>query len=226
MDYLHVKNLEEFNPGYKDRELIWCKVYFSMINANPEFELLCETDKWRFVAFIMLELQTKKPVPLDPDYLIRKGFDLKKRSISLTLQMLHNSIEVCNAGVTQSRVEKIRIDKSIEDKKESIPTSAEPVRVLFVNNNSTEIEADKFFDYFSSNGWKIGGKAAMKDWRAAARNWIRRIPKKEVQRPAYDKPFKQPQAKFEPETPEQKKAREEFFNLSKGLANKKQMEGR
>lgn len=34
-------------------------------------------------------------------------------------------------------------------------------------------EAQKFFDYFSSNGWKVGGKAPMKDWKAAARNWIR-----------------------------------------------------
>lgn len=34
-------------------------------------------------------------------------------------------------------------------------------------------EADKFYDHFSSNGWKVGGKAAMKDWKAAARNWCR-----------------------------------------------------
>jgi hypothetical protein len=122
MQTVHIKNLEDFNPGYKDRELIWCKIYFAMINANPEFEMLCEIDKWRFVAFIMLELQTKKPVPVDSDYLTRKGFDLKKRHISLTLQMLHNSIEVCNGGVTevlkvcndsvtQSRVEKRRIEE-------------------------------------------------------------------------------------------------------------------
>ena len=36
------------------------------------------------------------------------------------------------------------------------------------------LEADVFFDHFSSNGWKVGGKAPMKDWRAAARNWVRR----------------------------------------------------
>lgn len=41
-------------------------------------------------------------------------------------------------------------------------------------NGKSEVEAAKFFDYYSSNGWKVGGKA-MKDWQAAARNWRRRI---------------------------------------------------
>ena len=30
------------------------------------------------------------------------------------------------------------------------------------------------WDHFESNGWRVGGRAAMKDWRAAARNWSRR----------------------------------------------------
>lgn len=34
------------------------------------------------------------------------------------------------------------------------------------------VEAEKFHNHFSSNGWKVGGKAPMKDWNAAARNWI------------------------------------------------------
>lgn len=34
-------------------------------------------------------------------------------------------------------------------------------------------EAQKFFDYFQSNGWKVGGRAAMRDWKASLRNWKR-----------------------------------------------------
>jgi hypothetical protein len=30
-----------------------------------------------------------------------------------------------------------------------------------------------FHDYYSSNGWKVGGRAAMKDWRAAFKRWTR-----------------------------------------------------
>ena len=99
--FIHVKNLEKYHPGYHDRDLIWCKLYFSIINGDPEFEMLCEIDQWRFIKLIMLELQTKKPIPVDEIYLSRKGFDFKKRSMLLTLQMLHSFIEICNAPVTQ-----------------------------------------------------------------------------------------------------------------------------
>jgi uncharacterized phage protein (TIGR02220 family) len=108
MQTIHIKNLEKYHPSYKDRNLIWCKAYFKMLNADPEFEMLCEIDKWRFLAFIMLELQLKTPVPLESGYLARKGFDLKKRPISLTLQMLHTLIEVCNENVTQNNIKKRR----------------------------------------------------------------------------------------------------------------------
>jgi hypothetical protein len=33
----------------------------------------------------------------------------------------------------------------------------------------------EFVDHYTSNGWKIGGRAAMVDWRAAFRNWVRKI---------------------------------------------------
>lgn len=37
------------------------------------------------------------------------------------------------------------------------------------NNN---VNAEQFFDYYESNGWKVG-KNSMKDWKAAVRTWER-----------------------------------------------------
>lgn len=37
-------------------------------------------------------------------------------------------------------------------------------------------ESDKFLDHFEANGWKVGGKTPMKSWKAAMRNWQRRLP--------------------------------------------------
>ena len=48
------------------------------------------------------------------------------------------------------------------------------VKSFFLSNESTNSEGENFFNYFSSNGWLVGGKAKMKDWNAAARNWIKR----------------------------------------------------
>ncbi|MBC5838838.1 transcriptional regulator [Flavobacterium muglaense] len=71
-----------------------------------------------------------------------------------------------------------------EKKKEFLVTSSavvkptiENVKAYFIEQNFPEIEAIKFFNYFSSNGWLVGGKTPMVDWQAAAQNWILNAPK-------------------------------------------------
>ncbi|MDX2361583.1 MAG: transcriptional regulator [Crocinitomicaceae bacterium] len=51
------------------------------------------------------------------------------------------------------------------------------VKEFFLELNSTAEEAEQFYDHFESNGWLVAGKAKMKDWKAAARNWIKRSAK-------------------------------------------------
>lgn len=46
------------------------------------------------------------------------------------------------------------------------------MQAFFEEEKSTKLEAEKFFNYFQSNGWRVGGRSPMKDWRAAARNWM------------------------------------------------------
>jgi hypothetical protein len=48
----------------------------------------------------------------------------------------------------------------------------EEVIKYFQEQNFPAIEANKFYNYFSSNGWLVGGKTPMKNWKAAAKNWI------------------------------------------------------
>ncbi len=59
--------------------------------------------------------------------------------------------------VTSSAVEKPSIDE---------------VKSFFLQQNFPELEANKFFNYFSSVGWVVGGKTPMVDWKPAAENWI------------------------------------------------------
>lgn len=42
----------------------------------------------------------------------------------------------------------------------------------FCLDNNLSIDVDRFYDYYTSNGWKVG-KNAMKDWKATVRNWAR-----------------------------------------------------
>ncbi len=59
----------------------------------------------------------------------------------------------------------------------NLPESLSEVKAFFADQKSTAIEAEKFYNYFQSNGWKVGGRALMKDWQAAARNWILNVNK-------------------------------------------------
>ena len=54
----------------------------------------------------------------------------------------------------------------------NIIPSLDAVLEYFTLKKYAPIEAEKFFNYFQSNGWLVGGKSKMKDWNAAARNWI------------------------------------------------------
>ena len=65
------------------------------------------------------------------------------------------------------------------------PPSPKPKRSVFVKPTIEEVKAyfvekgfkadpEHYYDYFESNGWRTsGGRGAMKDWKAAARNWER-----------------------------------------------------
>lgn len=73
----------------------------------------------------------------------------------------------------------IEINHKTGGKEEFIVTSSvvekptiEIVKNYFQQNNFPELEAQKFFNYFSSIGWLVGGKIPMLDWQAAAQNWI------------------------------------------------------
>lgn len=48
------------------------------------------------------------------------------------------------------------------------PTLAEVQEYCLERNN--HINAEKFIDYYNSNGWKVG-RNSMKDWKATIRNW-------------------------------------------------------
>lgn len=75
---------------------------------------------------------------------------------------------------------------SVSDKKENIekkngdaikrfkaPT-IEQAKEYFAEKGYMESEAERFVDHFTANGWKVG-KSPMKDWKAAARNWMRNV---------------------------------------------------
>lgn len=83
----------------------------------------------------------------------------------------------CNANVTESNTE-IEIEKEIEKDKDKekykrrfTKPTLEDVQAYCQERNKG-VDAQKWYDYYSANGWKVG-KNPMKDWKAAVRTWER-----------------------------------------------------
>ena len=56
----------------------------------------------------------------------------------------------------------------------------------YIQEQGYSVNAERFFDYYESNGWKVG-KWQMQDWRAAVRNWNRMDKERNAQRNAPEK---------------------------------------
>jgi hypothetical protein len=63
-------------------------------------------------------------------------------------------------------------EKTKRREKRFVPPTLEEVQA-YISENNYIIDAQKFIDYYQSNGW-IVGKTKMKDWKATVRGWERR----------------------------------------------------
>ena len=95
--------------------------------------------------------------------------------------------EISEKSPPEIELEKeIKIEKEIDSsastttkrKRFEKPTLSQITQYCLERNNN--VNAEQFYDYYESNGWKVG-KNAMKDWKACVRTW---------ERNGYDKPIK------------------------------------
>ena len=76
-----------------------------------------------------------------------------------------------NQRSTQYRLGKDRIGQvKREGAQRFTPPTLDEVKA-YNREKQLHIDCERFIDYYTSNGWKVGGRAPMKDWKAAARNW-------------------------------------------------------
>jgi hypothetical protein len=198
MKYLHVINIEKHNPGYKDRESKWLKYHFNAMNDQP-WTRLHETDQMRFLTFIRLEIQTKSPVLLDPDYLRSQGFKFRNRDLQVTvgelvqsdLVMLQDSATLdpsMNADSVSTESVKSAIDnkplrlksvtqrrreKSRKDKiiyvKDRPPTKEEILK--HISKHDYIVDGSYFYDKYTAEGWLKPNGKPMLSWKGTLVTW-------------------------------------------------------
>lgn len=122
-------------------------------------------------AIYMLEIQNyigKSSTQADRKRQYRAAIDEeKKESTKERKEYIDKSIEYICMDICPTNVPKQQHKK----KKLSIPPTLEEVEEYCRERNNS-VDANRFYDYYSSNGWLVGkSKAKMKDWKAAVRTW-------------------------------------------------------
>lgn len=85
-------------------------------------------------------------------------------------QQQYNKYNKSNKEINEKRNEEI---EGTPPPRRFSPPTREQVQD-FCSDVGIQIDVDRFMNYYESVGWKVGGKAAMKDWKAAVRNWASR----------------------------------------------------
>lgn len=139
-------------------------------------------------------IQTDRYKP--SDYIEEKSLLEIKKNKAYTLNVSDldttciQNVSIGKVRLGKDRLDKVSIGKEIED------ISAKPKRFTkpsldeikaYCLERKNNVNAEKFFDYYESNGWKVG-KSAMKVWKAAIRSW---------ERNGFDKPEKKPKGEKE-----------------------------
>ena len=142
-------------------------------------------------AIYMLDIQNfigKGSTEADRQRLYDRRISDERKQNKLTQS--RNLEEICKKSTPEIEIElekDIEIEKEIHSSAKSTttkrkrfekPTLSQITQYCLERNNN--VNAEQFYDYYESNGWKVG-KNAMKDWKACVRTW---------ERNGYDKPIK------------------------------------
>lgn len=140
-------------------------------------------------AIYMLDIQNfigKGSTEADRQRLYDRRISEERKQNKLTQS--RNLEEICKKSTPEIEIElekdiEIEIHSSAKNtttkrKRFEKPTLSQITQYCLERNNN--VNAEQFYDYYESNGWKVG-KNAMKDWKACVRTW---------ERNGYDKPIK------------------------------------
>lgn len=162
-----------------DKELPWLKLWGSLFD-KPWFQEISDSQKYFTIVLLDLARKTNNRIGdlhLKSRYLSGNyGLNMSQDAIFKSCNLLYSNDFLSDKA--SDLQDKIRVDKIREEgspsKSSFVKPSLDACVDFFLTENSTKIEGEKFFYHFESNGWKVGGKTAMKDWKASAKGWIRR----------------------------------------------------
>ncbi len=101
---------------------------------------------------------------------INSSNSINKTLTNLGKQTKKSAVQKSNSLEQKEKLRQKK--KSVILRNEGSNPTLKQVQEYFKAQSYPLIEAQKFYNYFQSNGWLIGGKTKMKNWQAAANNWM------------------------------------------------------
>jgi hypothetical protein len=133
-----------------------------------------EGNKWYIPSFIDFQY----PSGLNPDNKAHGGiikvlqkFNLIDDEFKPLVSPLYGAMDKDKDMVMDK--DKVMVKKKVVENLNSKCNFEEALEYISIRlgTENGKTEAQKFFNYYESNGWKVG-KNPMKNWKAAANNWI------------------------------------------------------
>lgn len=159
----HLCNGEKEKELYKDREL-YKDIDIDTLSLCEQKTLIHNT--WED-AFELITTNVKKSL----DNLVDEyGAVLTKEAILDAKKQGKSHIKYIE-GVLKNKLLESNVPVSAAKKKQFIKPTLEEIKQYCIERGN-KVDAQHFFDYYESNGWRVG-KNSMKNWQAAVRTWER-----------------------------------------------------
>ena len=157
---------------YKDRNPPWIKLQVAILSSR---DWVMWNDASRVLAVACMVLATKTGGQIDAseaglDYLKRAGY----LNVKPNLKPLIDSCFLVPDGdastvlADASASVSVSVPSSLKDHSFQKP-SPQAVKD-YCRERGNRVDADKWFAYYESNGWRVG-KNPMKNWKAAVHTW-------------------------------------------------------
>ena len=131
-----------------------------------------------FESGVLVIVDWKKNNLLRPDRYTPTQFQKEKAQLGIPAVNQSTYQRVPQVSIGKDSIDKVSVKRERKADKPPRPRFTPPSEDEAINyfdeQGSSAAEAKSFLDYYAANGWKVGGRSSMKDWQAAARNWLRR----------------------------------------------------
>lgn len=149
-------NVSRFNNLISINRMEVMKI--SKIGSKATYhKCLKELDYWGYIKYI-------------PSHNPLKGSRIKMFIFETTAEPVED--QVLEPLAVQEEVPSIKSNKDTKQIKTKKTSFAKPQLEEIIQEMKNQEEAIKFFHYYESNGWKIGGRSPMKNWKSATKNWM------------------------------------------------------